>query len=64
MASAPFDRAGLFKTLRKNYEWFSGRLRKRRRDEVPSDEWRKDLIVSRILDIVEARIAEKQHQPF
>lgn len=58
MASREFDRAETFRILRNNYEHFYGRLRKLRRDEVPSDEQRKDRIVNAILDIVEARRAQ------
>lgn len=34
-------------------------LRKRRRDEVPADEFRKDLIIQAILNLVEAQLTEK-----
>jgi hypothetical protein len=45
-----------------NYEHFYGRLRRRRRDEVPSDELRKDFIVSNILDQVDAYRARLEEE--
>jgi hypothetical protein len=58
MARGNSSPAELRKTLRKNFEHFFGRLRKRRRDEVPSDELRKDWMVLQIVDLVEERRAE------
>jgi len=51
-------RAETMKVLLRNYEWFYGPLRKRRRDAVPSDQLRKFFVVSNILDQVDARRAE------
>jgi hypothetical protein len=62
MARSNDSRADLFKVLRGNYEHFFGRLRRRRRDEVPSDELRKDFIVHNILDQVDARRAEIEEE--
>jgi hypothetical protein len=50
----------LYAKLLGNYEHFYGRLRRRRRDEVPSDHFRKQIIVRIILDQVDARRAELQ----
>jgi hypothetical protein len=58
MARDNTPRAETMKILCDNYEHFYGRLRKRRRDEVPSDQLRKFFIVSNILDQVDARRAE------
>jgi hypothetical protein len=58
MARDPdYDRDETMAKLLGNYEWFFGRLRFRRRDEVPSDSLRKFFIVSAILDQVDARRA-------
>ena len=62
MARGNLTRAALRNTLRKNYEHFFGRLRKRRRDEVPSDELRKDWMVLQIVDLVAGRRAELEEE--
>jgi hypothetical protein len=62
MARDSAPRAETMKVLLGNYEWFYGRLRKRRRDEVPSDKLRKFFIVSNILDQVDARRAELEEE--
>ncbi len=62
MARSNDSRSDLFKVLRKNYEHFFGRLRRRRRDEVPSDELRKDFIVHNILNQVDAYRARLEEE--
>jgi hypothetical protein len=62
MARSNDNRADLFRVLRKNYEHFFGRLRKRRQDEVPSDELRKDFIVHNILNQVDAYRARLEEE--
>jgi hypothetical protein len=62
MARRNTDRAETMTVFLRNYEYFFGRLRKRRRDEVPSDELRKFFIVSNILDQVDARRAELEEE--
>ena len=55
MARGNQSRAELREILCKNFEYFfRGPLRKRRRDEVPSDELRKNIMVFQILDQVDA----------
>jgi hypothetical protein len=62
MARGNSSLADLRQTLRKNYEHFFGRLRKRRRDEVPSDALRKDWMVLQIVDLVEQRRADLEEE--
>ena len=58
LARGNSTRAELRETLCNNFEHFFGRLRRRRRDEVPSDKLRQNFMVFAILDLVEARRAE------
>ena len=58
MACDPdYNRSELHDKLLGNFDYFFGRLRRRRRDEVPSDQLRRCLMVSQILDQVDARRA-------
>jgi hypothetical protein len=62
MAGRNTPRAETMRVYLRHYEHFFGRLRKRRRDEVPSDQLRKFFIVSNILDQVDARRAEIEEE--
>src|SRR5882672_6691066 len=53
----------LYAVLLKNFEHFYGRLRKRRRDEVPSDALRREIMVMNIINLVEERRAEIEAMP-
>jgi hypothetical protein len=57
MARSNESRDELRDKLCNNFEYFFGRLRKRRRDQVPSDQLRKNFMVFQILDQVDARRA-------
>jgi hypothetical protein len=63
MARDPsYDRDETEKKLLQNFEYFFGRLRKRRRDEVPSDSLRRYFMVNNILNQVDARRAWLEEQ--
>ena len=55
MARSNQSREELRQIMCNSFEYFFGRLRKRRRDEVPSNSLRKNIIVFQILDQVDAR---------
>jgi hypothetical protein len=62
MARSNETRSELYEKLLGNYDYFFGRLRRRRRDEVPSDHFRKQIIVTQILNQVDARRAWLEEQ--
>jgi len=53
----------LYATLLKNFEHFYGPLRKRKRDEVPSDATRRAIMIMQIVNLVEERRAELESVP-
>jgi hypothetical protein len=53
-----YDRSKAHDYLIKNYNRLFGHLRFRKAAEVPSDRWRKMIIISRLLDIAETRKLE------
>jgi hypothetical protein len=62
MARGNSTRAELRETLCNSFEHFFGRLRRRRRDEVPSDKLRQNFMVFAILDLVDERRAELEEE--
>jgi hypothetical protein len=62
MARRNSTRAELRETLCNSFEHFFGRLRRRRRDEVPSDKLRQNFMVFAILDLVDERRAELEEE--